>query len=130
VIELHGTVRRTRCSDDTCDLVPFEDSEPHEEVLPECPECRSPLRLDIVLFDESLPQGAIDVTLTALSSCDLFLAVGTSGTVAPACNFVRRAHHAGARTILVNLEPTEPPNPYFGEVYLGPAEEVLPSLLG
>jgi hypothetical protein len=29
-----------------------------------------------------------------------------------------------------NLEPTVPPNPEFTEVVLGPAEVVLPELLG
>lgn len=63
-------------------------------------------------------------------SCDLFLAVGTSGTVSPASNFVRSAEYAGARTVYVNLEPMSPPNPAFQETQLGPAEVVLPQLLG
>lgn len=64
-----------------------------------------------------------------LRECDLFIAVGTSGVVTPAANFVRSAEYAGARTILVNLEPMEPRNRYFQEEYLGRAEEVLPQLL-
>jgi NAD-dependent deacetylase len=43
---------------------------------------------------------------------------------------VREAEYAGARTLLVNLEPPSPPNPYFNEVLLGRAEEILPVLLG
>jgi NAD-dependent deacetylase len=58
------------------------------------------------------------------------LAVGTSGTVSPAANFVRSAEYAGARTIFINLEPLDPPNPMFHEVHLGRAEELLPILLG
>jgi hypothetical protein len=65
----------------------------------------------------------------ALRDCDLFLAIGTSGTVSPASNFVRAAQYAGARTVFVNLEPMTPHNRAFGEVVLGRAEEVLPILL-
>jgi hypothetical protein len=32
--------------------------------------------------------------------------------------------------VLVNLEPMVPPNPAFQEQYLGPAEVLLPQLLG
>lgn len=66
----------------------------------------------------------------ALRDCDLFLAVGTSGTVSPASNFVRAAEYAGARTLYVNLQPMQPHNPAFQEVVLGRAEELLPRLLG
>ena len=55
--------------------------------------------------------------------------MGTSGLVTPAANYVRGAAYAGARTLLVNLEPMEPPNPAFQEQLLGPAEVVLPQLL-
>jgi NAD-dependent deacetylase len=55
--------------------------------------------------------------------------VGTSGTVAPASNFVRSAEYERARTVLVNLEPMNPRHPAFDEEYLGKAEELLPALL-
>jgi NAD-dependent deacetylase len=65
----------------------------------------------------------------ASGDCDLFIAIGTSGSVEPASNFVRLADYAGARTILVNLEPMKPKNPYFRKEFLGAAEELLPQLL-
>lgn len=55
---------------------------------------------------------------------------GISGLVMPAASYVRSAQYAGARTMLVNLEPMEPHNPAFQEQHLGPAETVLPALLG
>jgi len=64
----------------------------------------------------------------ALRDCDLFLAIGTSGLVTPAADYVRNAQYAGARTIYVNLEPLSPPNPAFQEQILGRAEELLPKL--
>jgi NAD-dependent deacetylase len=129
VVELHGTVRRTRCSNETCSSEPFIDSNPHERQLPLCQICQSPLRPDIVLFNEEIPPDASWHAKRALRDCNLFIAVGTSGTVSPASNYVRSADYAGARTILVNLEPMNPKNPYFKEEYLGKAEEVLPTLI-
>jgi NAD-dependent deacetylase len=128
VVELHGSVHRTRCSASVCDLPPYTEIDANENQLPICPRCGAGLRLDLVLFGEDLPIDAVWKAKDALNNCDLFIAIGTSGTVAPASNFVRSADYAGARTILINLEPMEPRNPYYQEEYLGRAEEVLPKL--
>jgi len=58
----------------------------------------------------------------------LFIAVGTSGTVSPASNFVRSARYVGAHTVFINLEPASHPD--FVESHLGQAESVLPAYLG
>lgn len=129
VIELHGSVHRTRCSNADCQLIPYVDNDSHTQQLPLCPHCNSPLRLDIVLFGEQIPVEAEWLAKRALRDCDLFIAIGTSGTVSPAANFVRSADYAGARTILINLESMVPKNPYFKEEYLGRAEELVPLLL-
>jgi NAD-dependent deacetylase len=127
VVELHGSVLRSRCSNDACTFAPFEDTCVSEK-LSRCPDCGSDLRPDIVLFGESLPLKAMWEMKKALRDCDLFIAIGTSGTVSPAADFVRGAEYAGARTIYLNLDPMTPPNPYFNEVVLGRAEDVLPTL--
>jgi NAD-dependent deacetylase len=127
VVELHGTLRQSRCS--RCDYSRPEDLATSPEDCPTCPTCGAPMRPAIVLFDEALPVDAEWSSKKSLRDCDLFLAVGTSGTVSPASNFVRAAEYAGARTIFVNLEAMSPHNPAFREVVLGRAEEVLPTLL-
>jgi NAD-dependent deacetylase len=88
------------------------------------------LRPNIVFFKEAIPEEAGWLSKRALRDCDLFLAVGTSGTVSPACDFVRWAKYAGARTILVNMEPTTHNTSEFDQELLGPAEVILPQLLG
>jgi len=127
VIELHGTLRRSRCT--RCDFSRPEDLASCPETCPRCPNCAAALRPAVVLFDEPLPVDAEWESKRCLRDCDLFLAVGTSGTVSPASNFVRAAEYAGARTIYVNLEPLTPHNPAFQEVYLGRAELLLHRLL-
>lgn len=104
VIELHGALRRTRCSAVDCDLEPYDDDTVPDDILP-CPRCGSPLRPDIVLFEELIPAKPDWLSKRAVRDCDFFMAVGTSGTVSPASNFVRGAKYAGAFTLYANLDP-------------------------
>ncbi len=129
VIELHGSIASTRCSNDGCDLPPFADDDPHGESVPLCPACGAPLRPDIVLFGEIIPAKADWLTRRALRACDLFLAIGTSGLVSPASQFVRSAKYMGATTVLINLEPMSPRNEAFDDEMVGPAEVILPRLM-
>lgn len=128
VVELHGSIFRTRCSGANCKLPPYRDVGVHLKA-PVCPNCGSALRPDIVLFGEALPPEAEWPAKRSLRDCDLFLAIGTSGTVSPASHFVEWAKYAQARTILVNLEPMSPRNPSFDEEVVGRAEDILPSML-
>lgn len=128
VIEVHGSAFTTRCTNEICTLPPFRDEAIYNTV-PVCRVCGSPLRPGVVLFHEPLSNIVIARINQAMRLCDLFLSVGTSGTVAPAAGLVRAAALVGARTICVNREPLLVPNSAFGEEYLGLAEELLPVLL-
>jgi len=93
-----------------------------------CPACGATgtLRPDIVLFNE-MPY-FMDAIYAALSACDLFIAVGTSGFVYPAAGFVDIASHVGAYCIEVNLAETLR-SPSFHEKRAGPAGQTLPVLV-
>ncbi len=128
VVEMHGYLFRTRCGDIYCDFEPFLDEDLHLDELPRCPVCSSPLRPDVVLFGETIKMRS-GWLADAMRECDLFIAAGTSGTVYPAANYVRRAKNEGrARTLLVNLEPTEGDETIYDDVIYGKVEEVLPEL--
>lgn len=90
-----------------------------------CPACqiRGGPRPDIVWFGE-MPY-EMDRIEQALQSCDLFVSIGTSGAVYPAAGFVQLAHMHGARTLELNLEPSQG-SAFFGETRLGPATRVVP----
>ncbi len=130
VIELHGNILFTRCSNSGCGFTRQRDEHSHGTAVPLCTICGAALRPDVVLFGEEIPALAGWTVKRALRDCDLFIAIGTSGLVMPAASFVRSAEYAGARTILINLEPMATPHPAFQEQYLGRAEEVVPRLLG
>ena len=127
VLELHGSLHRTRCSNPDCTTKPFVDPDIPEEI-PRCSICGSHLLPDVVLFDEPIPAYAEWQSKRILRDCDLFIAIGTSGQVYPAANFVRSADYAGARTILINLE-IDGHSPYFQEAIAGRAEDLLPRIM-
>jgi len=131
VVEIHGSLFRLRCPDEACAArITAPDPSVGPDEPPPCPRCGVMLRHDIVLFDEYLDPADERAAKEALRACNVFIAAGTSGVVFPAAAYVREANYAGARTILVNLEPPSPPNPYFDDVLVGRAEDVLPALLG
>ena len=61
----------------------------------------------------------------ALGECDLFVSIGTSGAVYPAAGFVQEALMNGARTLELNLEPSEGSR-FFTESRHGRAGEIVP----
>ena len=64
--------------------------------------------------------------ITCLGKCDLFISIGTSGTVYPAASFVVEARRVGAHTVELNLEPSEGISA-FREAVHGRATEVVPA---
>lgn len=92
---------------------------------PSCTACgeAGAMRPDIVWFGEMPYQ--MDRIFRALSQADLFVSIGTSGAVYPAAGFVAEAGRAGARTLELNLEPSQGSR-FFDETRLGPASELVP----
>ena len=90
-----------------------------------CGNCsiKGELRPDVVWFGE-MPYRMQEI-YSAIAACDLFAAIGTSGTVYPAAGFVQEARNAGAHTIELNLEPPDGPS-MFDEMHLGRATEIVP----
>lgn len=130
VVELHGSLWRTRCTGPSCEYRHDEDLQHVVAECPRCPQCSSWLRPDIVLFQEALSGENEYLAKRSLRECDLFIAIGTSGTVSPASRFVRSAAYVGARTVYVNVERLPEDDRSFQDQVIGPAEELLPVLLG
>lgn len=88
--------------------------------------CGQPMRPSVVLFGEDIPLEAEYAAKSALRDCDLFVAIGTSGSVAPASSFVRWAEYAGARRVLLNLEIDDEMRALYGECVVGEADDIVP----
>ena len=119
VCEYHGNLASWRC--DGCGVVR---EPPADGPAPVC--CSERMRPNAVLFGEMIPVAAEHAAKRALRDCDLFVAIGTSGTVSPASGFVRSAELNGARRVLLNLEIFEGARELYGEHEAGPADELVP----
>ncbi len=125
VIELHGNIRRSKCSRE--DVV-VEPREGDTGVPPSCPSCGAPLRPDVVWFGEALPRDAFAEAFDAARNCDLFFSVGTSGLVQPAASLPFEALSTGA--VVVEVNPSDTPLTRRASYTLrGRAGAVLPVLV-
>ncbi|MCO1334619.1 NAD-dependent protein deacylase [Microbulbifer sp. OS29] len=120
LIHMHGELLKARCSlsgkifsltsslsvTDTCT----------------CCRQRGALRPQVVWFGEIPLQ--METIYRQLSECDLFISIGTSGSVYPAAGFVECANLAGAHTVELNLERSSVGDA-FKEHRHGPASRVV-----
>jgi len=125
VLELHGNIRRIRCSAENILVESWTGS---EEIPPRCPNCGERLRPDVVWFGENLPRQALEAAWQAASSCEVFLSVGTSSLVEPAASLPYVALRAGAKIIEINPQST-PLSPQANFAWQQPAGVALPALL-
>lgn len=130
VVEVHGTVRSTRCL--TCD-----DVRPMGEALdrvrageedPPCLACGGIIKSDTISFGQSLVPAVIDRAMRVAEQCDLLLAVGSTLSVYPVANCVPIARRGGATVVIVNASPTEM-DTIAHHVVRGQIGEVLPELV-
>jgi NAD-dependent deacetylase len=131
VFEVHGTLHRTCCWG-------CKDRRPMTEALarvqagdvdPKCELCGGILKSDTILFGQSLDQVVMQKAMQVSSECDVFLAIGTSLSVFPACNTLPRAKSCGAKIVIVNGQPTEM-DMYADAIVNAPIAEVLPQICG
>jgi NAD-dependent deacetylase len=68
---------------------------------PECQACISPLKPNVVLFGELLPEQAMADAYALASEADLMLCIGSSLEVYPVAGLPEVAHDNGARLVIV-----------------------------
>ncbi len=125
VLELHGNIWKARC-------VRCSTMEDYRDVPvrfpPTCVRCGGMLRPHVVWFGEMLDESVVEAATAALTTCDILLVIGTSGTVYPVAGFPAMAKEHGVFIIEVNAEPT-PITPLADVTLLGRAAEVVPQLI-
>ncbi len=120
LVHMHGELRRALCR--ACGARPVWGAD--LATRPPCPACgERMLRPDVVWFGE-MPY-ELDRTEQAVAACDVFVSIGTSGAVYPAAGYVALASAFGARTIELNLEPSDAVIP-FDDARQGRASELVP----
>src|SRR4249920_3257371 len=121
LIHMHGELERALCA--ACGVsAPWAEDLTIATLCARCGEAA--MRPDVVWFGE-MPR-EMERICEALGACDLFISIGTSGTVYPAAGFVMEARAAGAHTVELNLEPSDGAD-LFLERIEGPATEIVPA---
>lgn len=105
VIEIHGNLHDISCT--RCDFATQVDSYAGFADPPLCPVCRAPLRPDVVLFGEALPEAALVALDEALADgIDLVFSIGTSSLFPYIVEPVVWARAAGIPTVEINPAAT------------------------
>jgi len=104
VFEFHGTGRTLSCL--TCKSVYETETISLETVPPQCPTCMGVLKPDFIYFGEPIPKEAMMPSFYEAQVADVFLVVGTTGEVMPACQVPIQAKENGAKIIEINIEPS------------------------
>jgi len=120
VIELHGSIWRVRCEREGLILQDLTEGPFTNRTC----DCGDWLRPDIIWFSDMLNQAVLREADKAITNCDLFISIGTSGVVWPVAGYPQLAKTSGALCIEINPEPSEQSRIY-DYVYRGNAGEVL-----
>jgi len=131
VLEVHGSLRRTRCTE--CGAVRDRGLDPLAD-LPTCELCAGLLRPDIVWFGEMLPTMVWERAVEAAETCDVLLVVGTSAVVHPAAGLINLARRAGwisgQKTTVIEFNLTQTVASDATDIGLyGPSGQMLPRVL-
>lgn len=117
--ELHGHMRRLVCSDHRTPLNPVPvrngDCDYHcapcdigaGPGVPPCPRCGLPLRTETVMFQQPLPDGAMEQARAAVAGADLLIVIGSTLLVQPANELPAEAFRRGIPVVMVNLDETQ-----------------------
>ncbi len=123
IIELHGSLWRLKCPRDNQMFMDAHQKYRHRKCT-----CGAWLRPDIVWFSDYLDPAIIHKAQVAIEKADLFISIGTSGSVWPAAGLPRIAADKGTRMIMINPEVEDNLNNQY-TIYPGRAAEVIPHLL-
>jgi len=95
---------------------------------PKCRDCGGILKSDTISFGQQLVPEVIDRAMQAAGEADLFIALGTTLQVYPVAGAFDIARSAGAKTIIINAEPT-PYDSMADAVLGGSISTVLPAIV-
>lgn len=116
VIHLHGFLPQLSCSE--CGAKFYIGYEIQKDT--QCKKCKKEaLRHDIVMFGEFAPE--YETLDLALDETELFVCIGTSGSVLPVGRFARRCE----QSILNNLDFNEYLNQFFDKIYTQEASKAI-----
>jgi NAD-dependent deacetylase len=108
LIEVHGSIDTSSCLScgERYGLAEVQRRmEAAEDGVPRC-DCGKPLKPDVVLFGEWLPEDALQEAFALASAADVLLCVGTSLEVYPVAQLPDLTKQGGGKVALVTKGPT------------------------
>ena len=109
VLELHGSVLRNYCM--KCGKFYSAEAVYGGRGIPKC-KCGGIIKPDVVLYEESLDNRVLELSVAAISQADMLIVAGTSLTVYPASGLIN--YFRGENLVLINRDAT----PYDGKADL------------
>lgn len=103
VVELHGSVRKLVCLGCGVEVRRKQGLELiTDDGVPYCPQCSDPLKPNVVLFGEMLPEGAMSQALQWVYEARLLICIGTSLVVHPVAELPDYAiYHSPPRQLAI-----------------------------
>ena len=127
VIEVHGTIETSSCLDCGASFSLDAVEGLFDDVgVARCNGCGGPVKPDVVLFGELLPQRAMDEAAAMAAAADLLLCVGSSLEVYPVAGLPSVTRSSGGRVAIVTKGPT----PYDAEADVRLDGDVVDELRG
>jgi NAD-dependent deacetylase len=113
LIEVHGSIDSSVCMECGAQVSIERVLEllAESDGAPLCAACVAPLKPDVVLFGELLPERALAEAQELAMNADLMLCVGSSLEVYPVAGLPAITHGGGGKLVLV----TQGPTPYDGD---------------
>ena len=105
VWEFHGNSRKLICLN--CSTIYPVAQMDLSDIPPTCRMCGGLLKPDFVFFGEPIPEPAATKSFLEAQLSDVFLVIGTTGEVMPACMIPRLAKENGAAIIEINTARSE-----------------------
>lgn len=108
VVEVHGTIEHSSCLTCGAQVALAQTRErmaADDHGVPRC-DCGRPLKPDVVLFGEFLPEGALERAHELASRADVLLCIGSSLEVHPIAQLPGVTKRAGGRVAIVTQGPT------------------------
>ena len=127
VIEYHGNSYRLICMG--CGQEYAYTPEILSSLPPRCEKCAGTLKPDFVFFGEMIPVGAMERSWGETSRSDVWLVIGSTGEVQPACLLPGEAKQNGATVIEVNVRPSHYTRSVTDIFLQGKATEVMTALV-
>jgi NAD-dependent deacetylase len=126
VIEVHGSIDRCVCMEcgGKVELERVMEMVAEQPGAPECVACISPLKPDVVLFGELLPERALMEAQALAVGADVMLCVGSSLEVYPVAALPGTTLESGGRLVIV----TQGPTPYDSDAEVKLAGDVVTEL--